>query len=146
MDDIAERLDLLFRTVTKEGGKEYSYREIEELAGGAITSTSIWKIRTGRTRNPSLKTLQALSAAFEVPVSYFFIEEVTEDDIPAYLQQYRDEKMVEQIALRARDLDDNGKQAILDMINYVRRVQGLNNNDKGGNEEEADAEGQGSAG
>ena len=102
MDDIAERLDLLFRTVTKEGGKEYSYREIEELAGGAITSTSIWKIRTGRTRNPSLKTLQALSAAFEVPVAYFFIEEVTEDDIPAYLQQYCDEKMVEQIALRAR--------------------------------------------
>lgn len=146
MDDIAERLDLLFRTVTKEGGKEYSYREIEELAGGAITSTSIWKIRTGRTRNPSLKTLQALSAAFEVPVAYFFIEEVTEDDIPAYLQQYRDEKMVEQIALRAKDLDDNGKQAILDMINYVRRVQGLNNNDKEGNEEEADAEGQGSAG
>lgn len=146
MDDIAERLDLLFRTVTKEGGKEYSYREIEELAGGAITSTSIWKIRTGRTRNPSLKTLQALSAAFEVPVAYFFIEEVTEDDIPAYLQQYRDEKMVEQIALRAKDLDDNGKQAILDMINYVRRVQGLNNNDEGGNEEEADAEDQGSAG
>jgi transcriptional regulator with XRE-family HTH domain len=146
VDDIAERLDLLFRTVTKEGGKEYSYREIEELAGGAITSTSIWKIRTGRTRNPSLKTLQALSAAFEVPVAYFFIEEVTEDDIPAYLQQYRDEKMVEQIALRARDLDDNGKQAILDMINYVRRVQGLNNDDKEGNEEEADAEGQGSAG
>ena len=146
MDDIAERLDLLFRTVTKEGGKEYSYREIEELAGGAITSTSIWKLRTGRTRNPSLKTLQALSAAFEVPVAYFFTEEVTEDDIPAYLQQYRDEKMVEQIALRAKDLDDNGKQAILDMINYVRRVQGLNNNDKGGNEEETDAEGQGSAG
>jgi transcriptional regulator with XRE-family HTH domain len=146
VDDIAERLDLLFRTVTKEGGKEYSYREIEELAGGAITSTSIWKLRTGRTQNPSLKTLQALSAAFEVPVAYFFTEEVTEDDIPAYLQQYRDEKMVGQIALRARDLDDNGKQAILDMINYVRRVQGLNNNDEGGNEEEADAEDQGSAG
>jgi transcriptional regulator with XRE-family HTH domain len=146
VDDIAERLDLLFRTVTKEGGKEYSYREIEELAGGAITSTSIWKLRTGRTRNPSLKTLQALSAAFGVPVAYFFIEEVTEDGIPAYLQQYREEKMVAQIALRARDLDDNGKQAILDMINYVRRVQGLNNNDERSNEEEAGAEDQGSAG
>ena len=79
-------------------------------------------------------------------MSYFFVEEVTEDDIPAYLQQYHDEKMVEQIALRAKDLDDNGKQAILDMINYVRRVQGLNNNDEGSNEEGADAEGQGSAG
>jgi transcriptional regulator with XRE-family HTH domain len=146
VDDIAERLDLLFRTVTKEGGKEYSYREIEELAGGAITSTSIWKLRTGRTQNPSLKTLQALATAFQVPVSYFFVEEVTEDDIRAYLQQYHDEKMVEQIALRAKDLDDNGKQAILDMINYVRRVQGLNNNDEGSNEEGADAEGQGSAG
>ena len=135
MDDIAERLDLLFRTVTKEGGKEYSYREIEELAGGAITSTSIWKLRTGRTQNPSLKTLQALATAFQVPVSYFFVEEVSKDDIPAYLQQYHDEKMVEQIALRAKGLDDNGKQAILDMINYVRKAQGLDNN---GEEESAE--------
>jgi transcriptional regulator with XRE-family HTH domain len=144
--DIAKRLDLLFRTVTKKGGKEHSYREIEELAGGATSSTTIWKLRTGRTQNPSLKTLQALGTAFQVPVSYFFVEEVTEDDIPAYLQQYHDEKMEEQIALRAKDLDDDGKQAILDMINYVRRVQGLNNKDEGSHEEGADAEGQGSAG
>jgi len=144
--DIAKRLDLLFRTVTKKGGKEHSYREIEELAGGATSSTTIWKLRTGRTRNPSLKTLQALGTAFQVPVSlktlqalgtafqvpvaFFFDEDVTPEDVSKYRHQYRSELMVEQIALRSYDLDDEGKQAVLNMINWVRKAQGLDNNEE----------------
>jgi transcriptional regulator with XRE-family HTH domain len=133
--DIAKRLDLLFRTVTKKGGKEHSYREIEELAGGATSSTTIWKLRTGRTRNPSLKTLQALGTAFQVPVAFFFDEDLTPEDVSKYRHQYRSEQMVEQIALRSYDLDDEGKQAVLNMINWVRKAQGLNNN---GEEESAE--------
>ncbi|HID65163.1 MAG TPA: XRE family transcriptional regulator [Anaerolineae bacterium] len=129
--DIAERTDLLFRTITKNG-KEYSYREVENLAGGAVSSTTIWKVRTGKIRNPSQKTIRALSTAFQVPVAFFFDENVTQEDIPRYRQQYRSEKMVEQITLRSYDLDDEGKQAVLDMINWVRKAQGLDNN----NEEE----------
>ena len=126
--DIAKRLDLLFRTVTKKGGKEHSYREIEKLAGGATSSTTIWKLRTGRTRNPSLKTLQALGTAFQVPVAFFFDEDVTPEDVLKYRHQYRSEQMVDQIALRSYDLDDEGKQAVLDMITWVRKAQGLDNN------------------
>jgi len=128
--DIAKRLDLLFRTVTKKGGKEHSYREIEELAGGATSSTTIWKLRTGRTRNPSLKTLQALGTAFQVPVAFFFDEDVAPEDVSKYRHQYRSEQMVEQIALRSYDLDDEGKQAVLNMINWVRKAQGLDNNEE----------------
>jgi transcriptional regulator with XRE-family HTH domain len=128
--DIAKRLDLLFRTVTKKGGKEHSYREIEELAGGATSSTTIWKLRTGRTQNPSLKTLQALGTAFQVPVAFFFDEDLTPEDVPRYRHQYRSEQMVEQIALRSYDLDDEGKQAVLNMINWVRKAQGLDNNEE----------------
>jgi transcriptional regulator with XRE-family HTH domain len=123
--NITERVDLLFRTVVKPGGKEYSYREVAGLAGGAVSSTTIWKVRTGKIANPSQKTIQALSTAFGVPVRFFFDQDVTPDDLPQYRSEYRSEKMAEQIALRASDLDENGKQAILDMINYVRRAQGL---------------------
>ncbi len=128
--DIAKRLDVLFRTVTKKGGKEHSYREIEELAGGATSSTTIWKLRTGRTRNPSLKTLQALGKAFQVPVAFFFDEDLTPEDVSKYRHRYRSEQMVDQIALRSYDLDDEGKQAVLDMITWVRKAQGLNNNEE----------------
>ena len=128
--DIAKRLDLLFRTVTKKGGKEHSYREIEELAGGATSSTTIWKLRTGRTRNPSLKTLQALGKAFQVPVAFFFDEDTTPEDVSKYRHRYRSEQMVDQIARRSYDLDDEGKQAVLDMITWVRKAQGLDNNEE----------------
>jgi transcriptional regulator with XRE-family HTH domain len=131
--DIARRLDLLFRTVTKKGGKEHSYREIEEQAGGVVSSTTIWKLRTGQTQNPSLKTLQALGTAFQVPVSFFFDEDVAPEDVSKYRHRYRSEQMVGQIALRSYDLDDEGKQAVLDMITWVRKAQGLEDN---GEEEE----------
>lgn len=121
--DIAERLDLLFKTVTKSDGQEYSYREIEELTGDAISSTAIWKLRAGKTQNPRRSTLEALSRAFQVPVSFFLDESVSSEDIPGYRRQYRDQELLEQIALRSQHLDEEGKQAILDMIDYVVKAQ-----------------------
>ena len=69
--------------------------------------------------------LQALGQAFEVPGDYFD-EEASPEDIDKYRAQYRSEKMVEQIALRSAELDDEGKMAILDMINFVRNAHGVN--------------------
>ncbi len=120
--NISKRLDLLFKTITKPDGQEFSYRDIEELTGNAVSSTAIWKLRTGKTQNPKQSTLQALSEAFQVPISYFFAETVTSEDIPAYREQYHSDMLVEQIALRSQDLDNEGKRTILDMINYVRRT------------------------
>ncbi|MBN1317202.1 MAG: hypothetical protein JXA42_17090 [Anaerolineales bacterium] len=120
--DIAERVDLLFKTITKKDSSSYSYRDIEGMAENAITSTSIWKVRTGKIKNPSQRVLQALSMAFEVPISYFFDENVTPEDIDQYRAQYRSEKMVEQIALRSAELNDAGKKAILEMIDFVRNA------------------------
>lgn len=121
--DLAQKTDLLFKMVTKPDGQEYSYREIEELADGAISSTSIWKVRMGKTQNPSRRTIQALSKAFQVPVSYFFEDVASSEDVAEYREQYRSDKLVKQIALRAHDLDEEGKRTILDMVNYVWRTQ-----------------------
>jgi transcriptional regulator with XRE-family HTH domain len=121
--DIAERVDLLFRTVLDEDGQEYSYRQIEKLAGGEVSATAIWKLRIGKTKNPGQKMLRALSKAFAVPVSYFFDEVVSREDVPQYRDEYRDnEKIVEQIALRAGQLNGEGQEAILNLIDYIQKT------------------------
>ena len=125
MTTLAEKIDLLFKTIKKPDGSQYTYQEVEEGTGKAITGAYIWKLRTGKAENPSYKVLKVLSDFFEVPVSFFF-EEVSEE----YLQNLKlatqlREDGVQHIALRAGDLDEAGKRAVLEMIEYVRKAQGL---------------------
>lgn len=129
--NIAEKIDLLFKTITNPDGTEYSYREIEDLSKGAISSTAVWKLRMGKTQKPREKTLQALSEAFRVSVTYFHDDSPSLEDIREYREQYRSDKLAEQIALRAYDLDEDVKRTILDMINHVRRTRDTETQRKG---------------
>jgi len=124
--NIADKIDLLFKTVTKPNGKAYSYQDIAELGGGVVTRAAIWKARTGRTKNPSQRLLGALSRAFQVPVQYFFDEQFIEEDTPRYQEQHRNERLVEQIKLQASDLSDDGKQVILDILDLLLKFQRVN--------------------
>ncbi len=142
--NVTDRIDLLFKTITKPDGKEYSYQDVEKMGEGAVTRAAIWKARTGKTENPRPKLLGVISKAFQVSMEYFSDEQVTAGDIPRYQKQYHNDRMVERIALRSSGLDEDGKQAILDMITFVRKVQGLNGESEGGygqkGHQEADAE------
>ncbi|MDL4818774.1 hypothetical protein [Actinomadura opuntiae] len=44
---------------------------IARTTGEDISSTTVWKLRTGRQENPQLKTLRALATFFGVPIGYF---------------------------------------------------------------------------
>ncbi|WP_153531128.1 XRE family transcriptional regulator [Actinomadura macrotermitis] len=44
---------------------------IAAATGEDISSTTVWKLRTGRQDNPQLKTLTALATFFGVPIGYF---------------------------------------------------------------------------
>ncbi|TDD91417.1 XRE family transcriptional regulator [Actinomadura darangshiensis] len=44
---------------------------IAHATGEDISSTTVWKLRTGRQENPQLKTLTALATFFAVPIGYF---------------------------------------------------------------------------
>ncbi|GAA2144699.1 hypothetical protein [Actinomadura napierensis] len=44
---------------------------IANSTGEDISSTTVWKLRTGRQENPQLKTLRALATFFGVPIGYF---------------------------------------------------------------------------
>jgi len=126
MTTLAEKIDLLFKTFKKPDGSQYTYQEVEEGTGKAITGAYVWKLRTGKAENPSYKVLKVLSDFFQVPVSFFFEEEVSEE----YLQNLKLATQlrgagVQHIALRAGDLDEAGKRAVMEMIEYVRKAQGL---------------------
>jgi transcriptional regulator with XRE-family HTH domain len=57
---------------------------ITAATGEEISSTTVWKLRTGRQDNPQLKTLTALATFFGVPLGYFgFPDEssVIQDDL-----------------------------------------------------------------
>ncbi|KAB2342460.1 helix-turn-helix transcriptional regulator [Actinomadura rudentiformis] len=44
---------------------------IHTATGEDISSTTVWKLRTGRQDNPQLRTLTALANFFGVPIGYF---------------------------------------------------------------------------
>jgi transcriptional regulator with XRE-family HTH domain len=123
--NISERVDLLFKTILDEDGNEYSYRQVEKMGGGEISFAAIWKLRVGRTKNPTRKMLRVLSKAFGVPIAYFFDEDVSLDSLPQYQETYRErqDEILDKIALRAGDLDANGRKAILDLIEYIQRTK-----------------------
>lgn len=136
MSTLAEKIDLLFRTFKKPDGEEFTYQEVEEGTHKAVTGAYVWKLRTGKGENPGYRVLEALSDFFGVPVSYFFEEQVTEEDVQNLKLATELRKAgVAHIALRASDLDKAGKRAVLEMIEYIRKAQGLqsvlNDTDRG---------------
>jgi transcriptional regulator with XRE-family HTH domain len=136
MSTLAEKLDLLFKAFLRPDGREFSYRQVEEGTNKAVTGAYVWKIRVGRAENPGYRTLQALARFFEVPVSYFFEEEVTEEDaknLRLAVELRRDE--VADLALRTSELDAQGRRAVSDMVEYVRKAQGLPSEFNGEEEE-----------
>lgn len=128
-NDFAQKLDHLFRTVTKPDGTEYSYEEVQQGTGKAVTSAYIWRLRTGKATNPGYWVIKALSDFFQVNPDYFFQEgelnNEASDEMRANVKlaaQLQDER-VKDIALRASELDDAGKQALLDMVNYIKELK-----------------------
>ena len=134
MSTLAEKLDLLFETIRKPDGKEYSYEDIEKGTDKAITAAYVWKLRTGKSKNPGYKMLAILSRFFDVPVTYFFSDESVpnEREFAQDLQLARAlrKQGVEEIAIRVSDLDKQAKQDILAMIEYVRQAQGVKDSDR----------------
>jgi transcriptional regulator with XRE-family HTH domain len=128
--DLAEKLERLFRAVHPRGRGEYTYREVADgiRARGLapISGTYVWQLRTGQRTNPTMKHIEGLAAFFGVPVNYFFNDDVahrvdTELDMIVALR----ETPIRHIALRASGLSPESLSAIAEMIEHVRRLEGL---------------------
>lgn len=128
MNTLADKLELLFATFTQPDGSPYSYQDVENGTDHAVTAAYVWKLRAGKATNPSYRVLEAIAAFFDVPIDYFASEQIVSDD---YLQRLKlavelDKEGVAQIALRAGQLDAQGRQAILDMMEYVLQIKRSN--------------------
>ena len=125
---LAEKLKRLFDEVRKPNGSKYSQTEVIEGTKGVLTRVYLWKLRTGRAMNPGFHVIKAISDFFGVEPSYFFETAEGESSTPDSSTK-PDDEMVKKILLRSNKLDDAGRKAILDMIDYILSIQ------KGGSDE-----------
>ena len=116
-ENFAAKLNHLFEEKRKPDGAQYTQTEVVESSNGVLTRVYLWKLRKGRASNPGFHVIQVLAEFFGVDPSYFF----DNDEMKVALAKERQErdKLVDQIALRSSELDDNGKQAVLFMIESI---------------------------
>ncbi|PRY45155.1 helix-turn-helix domain-containing protein [Umezawaea tangerina] len=127
---LAAKVDHLFRTVHPRTGGEYSFEEVAEAirakGGPTISATYLWQLRKGLRDNPTKRHLEALAGFFGVPPAYFFDDAETEriDSELALLTALRDAP-IRQIALRVNGLSPKSLEAITEMVDRVRELEGL---------------------
>lgn len=135
-DTLAAKVDHLFSTVRPREGDEYSFEEVAEgiraKGGPTISATYLWQLRKGLRDNPTKRHLEALAGFFGVPPAYFFddAEAARINAELALLSALRDTP-VRQIALRANGLSPKSLEAIADMVDRVRQLEGLPDPDAG---------------
>ncbi|MFG2006198.1 hypothetical protein ACGFNU_44320 [Spirillospora sp. NPDC048911] len=89
---------------------------ISAATGEEISSTTVWKLRTGRQDNPQLKTLTALASFFGVPLGYFgFVDESDPIAEELTLKALRDE-------IGAGDLRGDVLRALVDLSPQARLI------------------------
>jgi transcriptional regulator with XRE-family HTH domain len=129
-ETLAAKVDHLFSTVRPRTGNEYSFEEVAEAirakGGPTISATYLWQLRKGLRDNPTKRHLEALAGFFGVPAAYFFDDAEAEriNAELALLSVLRDAP-VRQIALRANGLSPKSLEAIAEMVDRVRELEGL---------------------
>ena len=120
-ESFATKLNHLFREERKPDESRYTQTEAVEIANGILPRVNLWKLRKGIATNLGLHVIQALTTCFGVAPSYFFENEVIKAT-PSKKGQERD-VLVDQIALRASQLDSKGKEAVLYMIESILKSE-----------------------
>ena len=115
---VAERLEHLFETITKEKrGRRYTSAEAAKLSLGGITEEEIDGIRSGAIEHPTLDQVLALSEAFAVDPSYFTRRVQRQDGTPASLAQEESTTIVRKtLALSGED-----RKVVLNLLDHLGR-------------------------
>ena len=113
--DFANRLNYAFKTITKEDGTEYTPEDIQSATNKAVTSSYVWRLRSGKADNPSIIVVKVLSDFFDVKPSYF-LDDPEEEGGPIT-------QSLNQIALRSGSLEDADRALILQMIDHIKHVR-----------------------
>jgi transcriptional regulator with XRE-family HTH domain len=129
----SKRLDHLMATVYPAGRGPYLLGEIAAgLAdqGVTISAPYLSHLRKGTRTNPKPEIVMALAEFFNVSPAYFYDAGYATkiDQDLSLLAQLRDAK-VREIAQRSHALSDSSRQVIADMVNHLRRVEGIPDGD-----------------
>jgi transcriptional regulator with XRE-family HTH domain len=134
---LAEKIDRLFTAIRPEGRREYSYEEvsagIRQRGIAPVSNTTLWELRTGKLDNPKMRTIEALADFFGVPVTYFFNNEPEAARIYAQLALLpaHEDRAVQRIALRAADLSADTLEMLGQIVEQVRRLEGVHDGRQG---------------
>jgi len=132
---LADRLDVLFRTVHPKDRGSFTPAEVAEAINEAagervISSTYIWQLRTGRKNNPTHRHLSALAAFFKVSPVYFFDHvETSLGTVSPELTAALQNDDLREVTIRAAGLSERSLRAIKEMVESARAVEGLSNDD-----------------
>lgn len=138
---LAQKVDLLLRTVKQPSGKRFTYEDLFKKTG--IKASTISRIRSGDNADPYFRTIIGMAHAFGIRLS-FFSTDITLEEAERYLEnpeniefldelrhrQHQEENeahhhLVNRISMRANQLDEEGLLAVADMLDYVLKQKGI---------------------
>lgn len=116
----AEKLDWLFRNVTRPDGTVHSLREVGAYLKRSATTVS--NLRTGKAQ-PRWSDVEQLAAIFGVPVAYFYSDEEgeriqAEVELGAAIRR----NDVRLLAMRASQLGTNELRIVAEMIDALAKA------------------------
>ena len=118
LKDFTDKLNMLFEKKTKTDGSKYSQEEVIKGTQGVLTRAYLWKLRTGRAKNPGFTIVQALADFFEVDINYFRTDESQPEVIVD--KSLRDE-LLEEMSLRASMFSEETIKTMIGMMEYVEK-------------------------
>jgi transcriptional regulator with XRE-family HTH domain len=116
--DFTRKLNTLFDKKSNRDGSKITQEDVIKGTNGVLTRAYLWKLRTGRAKNPGFNIVQALADFFEVDINYFRVDEREEAKL---IEQGRKDRLVGEIALRASMLNDQTKLALLSMLDFIEK-------------------------
>lgn len=127
---LADRLNVLFAEIPRpEKSRPYSNAraaaDLDKL-GISITGVYLSQMRAGIRTNPNARLLAGLATLFQVPIGYFFDDDLAEQVTSRFesLIATRDAR-VHDIMLGSADLSDRGLAAVAAIVVEIRRYEGL---------------------
>lgn len=125
---LADKLDVLFRTVHRPDGREYSYRdvahEIERQCHLKVSPSYIWQLRTGQRDNPTVRHLEALATVFGISPTYFLhTDEAEQTQAELSLLAALRDVGIRTLALRAHGLSAESLESLRELVERVRQLE-----------------------
>ncbi len=130
MSGLAQQLNHLFAAVPRPGGAELWNNESASTeisrTGLMVSAAYLSQLRNGKRLNPSARHLAALAGLFEVPMEYFFDEELSARiDEDLMLLRALHDSTIRGITLRARELSPAGLARVEATIDQVYDLEQL---------------------